>query len=235
MVSTKKPDLDTKNLEGTLASTKKTLPLSFECSDIENWQNYLMKWKFLNFFPSGIQFKDTKVEVFQSRSRLNVLHHRIRLWCMSLRPFFWGKCVEISKYKGAGTIFFPNFVLSGFWINCRKRKIWFSMKSELPSLRWLSIDKKAFERHLDENLKQRKLKTCSCGSRGMSRNKVNRAFLAHQNSTVKNKNKMFLFRKFHHKEKKLEWDLYARNQWILTSPVKVCRLSSLMRDLAHGY
>ena len=67
---------------------EKTLPLSFECSDIENWQNYLMKWKFLNFFPSGIQFKDTKVEVFQSRSRLNVLHHRIRLWWMSSRPFF---------------------------------------------------------------------------------------------------------------------------------------------------
>ena len=75
------------------------------------------------------------------------------------------------------------------------------MKSELPSLRWFSIDKKAFERHLDENLKQRKLKTCSCGSRGMSRIKVNRAFLVHQNSTVKNKNKMFLFRKFHHKKK----------------------------------
>ena len=105
VVSTKKPALDTKNLEGILASTKKTLPLSFECSDIENWQNYLLKWNFLNFCPSRIQFKDTKLHVFQSRSRLNVLHHGIRLWWMSSRPFFWEKFVEISKYVGASSFF----------------------------------------------------------------------------------------------------------------------------------
>ena len=120
---------------------------------------------------------------------------------------YWNALVQLAL--------FPSFVLSGFWMNCRKRKTLLSLKNQFSSIRWFSIDKNAFEKHLDEILQQRELKTCSFGFRGMSRVKVNRTFSAHQNSTAKTKIKCSFSKIPPNRKKKLAWDLYARSQWLL--------------------
>ena len=96
-----------KTTTGCWPRRKKTLPLNFQSSDIENWQNYFLKGNFLSFCPSRMQFKDTKLDVLHSKSRLNLLHHGIRHWWMSSRPLLWEKCAEKSKYVGASSFFSP--------------------------------------------------------------------------------------------------------------------------------